>query len=156
MSKKSYVAALIGSGVGPSLTPPLHEREGARHGLSYVYRTVDITALGVSPDAVGDLVRAAHAFGFDGLNITHPCKQLVIPHLDELSAEAETLGAVNTVVFRSGRAIGYNTDVTGFARSFARGLPEELARTVVQLGAGGAGAAVATALLNLGADRPRR
>ncbi|HSE72025.1 MAG TPA: shikimate dehydrogenase, partial [Nocardioidaceae bacterium] len=80
--RTTYVAALIGSGVGPSLTPALHEREGARHGLRYTYKTVDISALGVPPQAVGDLVDAARAFGFDGLNITHPCKQLVLPHLD--------------------------------------------------------------------------
>jgi shikimate dehydrogenase len=151
--RTSYVAALIGSGVGPSLTPALHEREGARQGLSYAYRTVDITVLGVEPAQVGDLVAAARAFGFDGLNITHPCKQLVIPHLDDLAPEARALGAVNTVVFRDGRAIGHNTDVTGFARSFARGLSTAATELVVQVGAGGAGAAVATALLNLGAGR---
>lgn len=149
----SYVAALIGAGVGASLTPRLHEREGARHGLSYVYRTVDIVAMGLAADAVGDLVRAARVFGFDGLNVTHPCKQLVIPHLDTLSPEASALGAVNTVVFRDGRSIGHNTDATGFAKSFARGLPDAATGRVVQIGAGGAGAAVAHALLTLGADR---
>jgi shikimate dehydrogenase len=151
--RTTYVAALIGSGVGPSLTPALHEREGARHGLRYTYKTVDITALGVPPQAVGDLVDAARAFGFDGLNITHPCKQLVLPHLDALSPEAEALGAVNTVVLAGGRAVGHNTDVTGFARSFARGLPEARTGSVVQVGTGGAGAAVAHALLTLGTDR---
>lgn len=153
MSGQSYVAALIGSGVGPSLTPAMHEREGARHGLRYVYRTVDITALDVAPSEVGDLVRAARAFGFAGLNITHPCKQLVVPHLDDLSPEAAAVGAVNTVVFRDGKAVGHNTDVTGFASSFARGLPDAATRSVVQVGTGGAGAAVAHALLTLGTDR---
>jgi shikimate dehydrogenase len=149
----TYVAALIGSGVGPSLTPPLHEREGTRQGLNYVYRAVDITALEVAPERVGELVAAAQAFGFDGLNITHPCKQLVIPHLDALSPEAAALGAVNTVVFAEGRATGHNTDVTGFAKSLARGLPDATTERVVQIGAGGAGAAVATALLTLGTGR---
>jgi shikimate dehydrogenase len=149
----SYVAALVGAGIGPSLTPPMHEREGARQGLRYAYRTVDIGALDVAPEGVGELVAAARAFGFDGLNITHPCKQLVIPHLDALSPEAQALGAVNTVVFHDGRATGYNTDVTGFARSFARGLASAATDLVVQVGAGGAGAAVATAMLNLGTAR---
>jgi shikimate dehydrogenase len=107
--------------------------------------------LGVGPEAVGDLVRAARDLGFDGLNITHPCKQLVIDHLDELAPQAAALGAVNTVVFEGGRAIGHNTDVTGFAASFARGLPDVPLERVVQLGAGGAGAAVAHAVLTLGA-----
>lgn len=151
MTKDSYLVGLIGSGIGPSLSPALHEREADRQGLRYLYRLIDIEVLGVPPEAVGDLVRAARDLGFDGLNITHPCKQLVIPHLDGLSPQAEALGAVNTVVFEDGRAIGHNTDVTGFAASFARGLPDVPLERVVQLGAGGAGAAVAHATLTLGA-----
>ncbi|PSM43301.1 shikimate dehydrogenase [Streptomyces dioscori] len=151
MVKDSYLVGLIGAGIGPSLSPALHEREADRQGLRYLYRLIDIDALGVAPEAVGDLVRAARDLGFDGLNVTHPCKQLVIEHLDALSPQAEALGAVNTVVFDGGRAIGHNTDVTGFAASFARGLPDARLERVVQLGAGGAGAAVAHALLTLGA-----
>ncbi|MEV4159113.1 shikimate dehydrogenase [Nonomuraea dietziae] len=145
----SYLTGLIGSGIGPSLSPPLHEREAAHHGLSYVYRLLDTDVLGQD---VGELLRTARRFGYDGLNITHPCKQAVIPHLDELSEDARMLGAVNTVVFDGERAIGHNTDWTGFAESFARGLPDAPTRRVVQLGAGGAGAAVAHALLTMGAD----
>ncbi|WP_329569208.1 shikimate dehydrogenase [Streptomyces sp. NBC_01361] len=150
MSQDSCLVGLIGSGIGPSLSPALHEREADRQGLRHLYRLIDIDALGVSPDRVGDLVRAARAVGYDGLNITHPCKQLVIEHLDELAPQAEALGAVNTVVFEGGRAVGHNTDVTGFAASFARGLPDAPLDRVVQLGAGGAGAAVAHAVLTLG------
>jgi len=154
VAKDSYLVGLIGSGIGPSLSPALHEREADRQGLRYLYRTIDIDTLGVPPEAVGDLVRAARDLGYDGLNITHPCKQLVIPHLDGLAPQARALGAVNTVVFREdGRAVGHNTDVTGFAASFARGLPDVSLERVVQLGAGGAGAAVAHATLTLGAGR---
>jgi shikimate dehydrogenase len=153
LPQDSYLVGLIGSGVGPSLSPALHEREAGRQGLRYVYRLIDIDRLRAGPEAVGDLVRAARDLGFDGLNITHPCKQLVIPHLDALAPQAEALGAVNTVVFEDGRTVGHNTDVTGFAASFARGLPDAPLERVVQLGAGGAGAAVAHALLTLGAGR---
>lgn len=153
VTRDSYLVGLIGSGIGPSLSPALHEREADRQGLRYVYRLIDIDVLGAAPQAVGDLVRAARDLGFDGLNITHPCKQLVIEHLDALSPQAEALGAVNTVVFEGGRAVGHNTDVTGFAASFARGLPDVPLERVVQLGAGGAGAAVAHATLTLGAGR---
>ncbi|MFJ8539392.1 shikimate dehydrogenase [Streptomyces sp. NPDC093591] len=152
-AKDSYLVGLIGSGIGPSLSPALHEREADRQGLRYLYRLIDIDALGAAPEAVGDLVRAARDLGFDGLNITHPCKQLVLGHLDALAPQAEALGAVNTVVFEDGRAVGHNTDVTGFAASFARGLPDVPLEKVVQLGAGGAGAAVAHAMLTLGAER---
>ncbi|MEU1459876.1 shikimate dehydrogenase [Streptomyces sp. NPDC005727] len=154
MAKDSYLVGLIGSGIGPSLSPALHEREADRQGLRYLYRTIGIDTLGVPPEAVGDLVRAARDLGYDGLNITHPCKQLVVPHLDGLAPQARALGAVNTVVFgEDGRAVGHNTDVTGFAAAFARGLPDVSLERVVQLGAGGAGAAVAHATLTLGAGR---
>ncbi|MBW8794776.1 MAG: shikimate dehydrogenase [Streptomyces sp.] len=154
MAKDSYLVGLIGSGIGPSLSPALHQREADRQGLRYLYRLIDIDVIGVPPQAVGELVRAARDLGFDGLNITHPCKQLVIEHLDALAPQAEALGAVNTVVFEAdGRAVGHNTDVTGFAASFARGLPDAPLERVVQLGAGGAGAAVAHATLTLGAGR---
>jgi shikimate dehydrogenase len=151
----SYLIGLIGSGIGPSLTPLLHEREADRHALRLLYRIID---LGPQPgagaeDAAAELLHAARSVGFDGLNITHPCKQSVIKHIDELSQEAAQLGAVNTVVFRAGSAVGHNTDVTGFAQSFSRGLPGAPLDHVVQLGAGGAGAAVSHALLGLGTGR---
>ncbi|MFJ6080896.1 shikimate dehydrogenase [Streptomyces sp. NPDC092369] len=153
MAKDSFLVGLIGAGIGPSLSPALHEREADRQGLRYLYRRIDIDELGLRPEAVGELVRAARDLGFDGLNVTHPCKQLVIEHLDALAPQASALGAVNSVVFEDGRAVGHNTDVTGFAAAFARGLPDVPVERVVQLGAGGAGAAVAHAMLNLGAER---
>ncbi|MGP3937075.1 shikimate dehydrogenase [Nonomuraea sp. KM88] len=146
----SFLVGLIGSGIGPSLSPPLHEQEAVHHGLHYVYRLLDIDRVG---GELGELVRTARRFGYDGLNVTHPCKQAVIPFLDELSPDARMLGAVNTVVFDGDRAIGHNTDWTGFAESFARGLPDAPTSRIVQLGAGGAGAAVAHAMLTMGADR---
>lgn len=149
----SYLIGLIGSGIGPSLSPALHQREADHHGLRLLYRRIDIDRLGLGADAAGDLVRDARRLGYDALNITHPCKQTVIPHLDELSEDAAALGAVNTVVFDGERAIGHNTDWSGFAHSFARGLEDVPTRHITQLGAGGAGAAVAHALLTLGADR---
>ncbi|SDN44527.1 shikimate dehydrogenase [Klenkia soli] len=147
------VVGLIGSGIGPSLSPALHEAEADALGLRYVYRRLDIDVLGRAPEEVGELVRAAQLAGYDGLNVTHPCKQLVIEHLADLSPDALALGAVNTVVFTDGRAVGHNTDWSGFARNVDRGLPDAAVDRVVLLGAGGAGAAVAHALLTLGTDR---
>ncbi|NKE59806.1 shikimate dehydrogenase [Lentzea sp. PSKA42] len=145
----NYLIGLIGSGIGPSLSPALHEREAGELGLRYVYRLLDLDVIGLP---VGDLLTAARADGFDGLNVTHPAKQAILPHLDELVPEAAALGAVNTVVFKGGKAIGHNTDATGFARSLSRGLPDAKMKNVVLLGAGGAGAAVAHALLSLGTE----
>jgi shikimate dehydrogenase len=151
---KSYLVGLIGVGVGPSLSPPLHEHEAAALGLRYVYRLIDIGEAGLTAAAAApDLVRSARLFGFDGLNVTYPCKQAVIEGLDELSPDAAVLGAVNTVVIRDGHTTGYNTDWSGFARSLDRGLPGAAIGHVVLLGAGGAGSAVAYALARLGAER---
>jgi shikimate dehydrogenase len=96
------------------------------------------------------LLTAAERMGFGGLNITYPCKQAVIPLLHELSDGARALGAVNTVVLRDGKRIGHNTDLSGFAEGSKRGLPDAKRDRVVQMGAGGAGSAVAHALLGLG------
>ncbi|MDE3722904.1 shikimate dehydrogenase [Nocardiopsis sp. N85] len=147
---RSFLVGLIGSGIGPSLTPPMHEREADRLGRRLVYRTIDIDVWGLPPESVGELVRSAPRYGFDGLNITHPCKQAVLPHLDGLTPDAAALGAVNTVVFEGDSAIGHNTDWSGFLEAFEIGLPDAARERVVLLGAGGAGAAVAHALLTSG------
>ncbi|MEV5842272.1 shikimate dehydrogenase [Streptomyces sp. NPDC051985] len=154
MAQDSYLVGLIGSGIGHSLSPELHEREADRQGARYLYRLLDLAVLGMSPGDARRLVDAARDCGFNGLNITYPCKQLIVPHLDELSTTAARLGAVNTVVFRAdGRTVGHNTDITGFRAAFLRGLPGASVNHVVQLGAGGAGSAVAHALFDLGVAR---
>ncbi|MFE9859102.1 shikimate dehydrogenase [Streptomyces sp. NPDC005780] len=153
MTAGTYLVGLIGAGITTSLSPALHEREADRQGLRYLYKLLDLDVLGGGPERVGDVVRAARDLGYDGLNITHPCKQTVIPYLDALDPQADALGAVNTIVFRDGLATGHNTDVTGFGAAFVRGLPGAPVSHVVQLGAGGAGAAVAHALLALGTGR---
>ncbi|MGY1692699.1 shikimate dehydrogenase [Geodermatophilus sp. SYSU D01105] len=151
--RPGVLVGLVGTGIGPSLTPPLHEREADQLGLRYLYRRLDLDRLRRPATAIGEVLAAARLAGYDGLNVTHPCKQLVLPHLDELSPDAEALGAVNTVVLHEGRAVGHNTDWSGFARAFDRGLPDAALDRVALLGAGGAGAAVAHALLTLGTAR---
>ncbi|HTR11256.1 MAG TPA: shikimate dehydrogenase [Paraburkholderia sp.] len=151
-SAHSFLCGLIGSGIGGSLTPAMHEKEGRELGFNYVYRRIDLEALKLTPAALPELLLGAERMGYDGLNITYPCKQAVIELLDELSEDARALGAVNTVLLRDGKRIGHNTDWSGFARAFRRGLPDVSLEAVVQLGAGGAGAAVAHAALTMGAQ----
>jgi shikimate dehydrogenase len=147
---ESYLVGLVGDGVMPSLTPHMHEREADVQGLRCLYRPIDLLELGLPGEAVGGLLQSARNLGFNGLNITHPCKQLVLQHLDEVSPDAFRLGAVNTVVIEDGRFVGHNTDFSGFAAALASGLPGAALDRVVQLGAGGAGSAVAYALLTAG------
>jgi len=151
--RPAILVGLIGSGIQASRTPAMHEREGTEQGLRLVYRLIDLDVLRLGPEALEELLTAAERMGFSGLNITYPCKQAVVPRLDQLSPDARALGAVNTVVLKDGQRIGHNTDCSGFAESFRRGLPDVRRDNVVQLGAGGAGAAVAHALLAEGVGR---
>lgn len=146
----SVLLGLIGYGIQASLTPAMHEREADEQGIRAIYRLIDLQRLDLGVEALPELLTAAERMGFAGLNITFPCKQAVIPLLNELSEDAAALGAVNTVLLRDGKRIGHNTDLFGFAENVRRGLPGVKRDRVVQLGAGGAGSAVAHAALSLG------
>ena len=147
------LAGLIGAGIQASRTPAMHEHEGDAQGLRYLYRLIDLDQLKLDSNALPDLLMAAERMNYTGLNITFPCKQAIIPLLDELSPEARGIGAVNTVVLKDGKRIGHNTDCLGFAEGFRRGLKGVAVERVVQMGAGGAGAAVAHALLSEGVQQ---
>jgi shikimate dehydrogenase len=141
---------LVGAGIGPSLSPALHEREAAELGLRLHYRLLDLDELGLPAEGVGTVLARVRDEGFRGVNVTHPGKRLVLAHLDAVDPAAQEVDAVNTVVFTGGRAVGHNTDRIGFARGLRAGLPDARLDRVVLLGAGGAGAAVAHALRDLG------
>ena len=148
---ESFLCGLIGAGIQQSRSPALHEREAKEQGLALAYKLIDLEVLKVGVEGLPRLLDDAKRTGFNGLNITYPCKQAVISLLDDLSSEARALNAVNTVVISSnGRTTGHNTDWSGFAEGFRRGLPGAKLDRVVQLGAGGAGAAVAHAARKLG------
>ena len=148
VAMNSFLIGLIGSGIDGSLTPSMHEREGDRQGFRYMYKRIDIDRLGLDLSALPELLVAAEQMGFTGLNITHPCKQEVIRYLDELSDEASRIGAVNTVLFKKGRRIGYNTDGRAFVSSFQSSLRDVPHDSIVLMGAGGAGTAIAHSMLN--------
>lgn len=148
----SVLVGLIGEGIGPSRSPSMHEAEGAALGVRLVYRLIDLQRLRLGVQDLPMLLNAAEVMGFAGVNITHPCKQAVIPLLTRLSDDARALGAVNTVVFQDGERIGHNTDWHGFAAAFRLRMPNAPMARVVQLGAGGAGAAVAYGTLKMGAQ----
>jgi len=151
--RRSTLTGLLGQGVGPSLTPELHEREAQRHGLRSVYKVLDLTADETDPAQLRDLLAAAVRLGYDGLNVTHPIKQAMVPLVDRLAPEAAQIGALNTVVVTGSGTIGHNTDVSGFSRACREELEDASLAEVVLLGAGGAGTAVAHALAALGAAR---
>lgn len=148
---RKVLVGLIGAGIQRSLTPAMHEEEARQQGVQLHYQLIDLDSTGSTVEALPTLLDAMRIMGFAGLNITYPCKQAVIPLLDELSEEARAMGAVNTVVNRDGKLIGHNTDGSGWSWGFQRALPQADLRRVVLLGAGGAGSAIAHAVLRLSA-----
>ena len=148
---KKLLVGLIGAGIQRSLSPALQEEEARHHGLRLHYQLIDLDPAGVGNEALPGLIAAVRIMGFAGLNITFPCKQAVIPLLDRLSDEARAIGAVNTVVREGERLVGHNTDGPGWGWGFRRALPDADLSRVVLIGAGGAGAACADAVMRLGA-----
>ncbi|MFZ2102248.1 MAG: shikimate dehydrogenase, partial [Oricola sp.] len=139
---------LVGKGIQKSRTPAMHEAEGAAQGLKYSYRLFDTETIRPVVPRLEEIIRAAEICGYAGLNITYPYKVETVALLDELSEAAAAIGAVNTIVFRDGRRYGHNTDLWGFAESFRRNMAGVARGNVLLVGAGGAGAAVAHALVD--------
>jgi shikimate dehydrogenase len=144
---------LIGANIMGSLSPALFADAFAAAGIDGFYHLMDVDQLpGRSLAQLLDAIRTA---GFVGTNITFPFKQDIIPRLDAIDPQAAQVGAVNTVAIApDGRTTGYNFDRPGFRRSFEESLGRDSAKgaTVVQVGAGGAGRAVAFALMDLGVE----
>ncbi len=151
MMARRILVGLIGANIMKSLSPALHQDAFTAAGFEGFYHLMDVDQL--PGRSLRQLLDAARAAGFSGTNVTFPFKQDVLSLLDTVDPEARQIGAVNTVTFGAdGRTTGYNTDRRGFRRSFEEGLGRAAAEgaTVVQVGAGGAGRAVAFALMDLG------
>ncbi|ODU72104.1 MAG: shikimate dehydrogenase [Novosphingobium sp. SCN 66-18] len=146
-------SGLLGRAIMASRSPWLHEQEAKALGLDLTYELFDFTERGLDDADLPAIVARLRDEGFAGFNVTYPFKQAIIPLLDELSESAAMVGAVNTVAVHDGRLIGHNTDMPGFRDSLLAGLPDARLNHVIQLGAGGAGAAVANALLSLGVEQ---
>ena len=147
------LSGLLGRSILASRSPWLHEQEARAQGAVLTYELIDFTQRGLDDAALASVIDDVRHRGFAGFNVTYPFKQQAIASLDELDDSASIVGAVNTVAIRGGRLIGYNTDMSGFRQSVVEGLDGAAMDRVLQLGAGGAGAAVASALLSLGVGR---
>ena len=151
MTKPRFLIGLIGANIMKSLSPALHIEAFAAAGIEGYYHVMDVDVL--PGRRLPQLLEAVKTAGFCGTNVTFPFKQEVLSLLDEVDREAAQIGAVNAVTIAlDGRTKGYNTDRRGFRRSFEEGLGQASAEaaTVVLVGAGGAGRAVAFALMDLG------
>jgi shikimate dehydrogenase len=151
MSKRKVLLGLIGANIMGSLSPALFADAFAAAGIDGFYHLMDVDCL--RERRLPKLLDAIKAAGFSGTNITYPFKRDILPLLDAVDPEAAQIGAINTVaIAENGRTTGYNFDRRGWRHSFEESLGPESARgaTVVQVGAGGAGHAVAFALMDLG------
>jgi shikimate dehydrogenase len=145
------LVGLIGANIMKSLSPALHADALAAAGIDGFYHLMDVDQL--PGRRLPQLLDAVKVAGFVGTNVTFPFKQDVLALLDDVDREARQIGAVNTVTIApDGRTVGYNTDCRGWRLNFEEGLGRASAQgaTAVLVGAGGAGRAVAVALMELG------
>jgi shikimate dehydrogenase len=151
MTRRRILLGLIGRNIQGSLSPALFADAFAAAGIDGYYHLLDADHL--PGQRLPQLLDAMKIAGFAGANITYPFKQDIIPLLDAMDPEAAQVGAINTVAIApDGHTTGYNFDRHGWRNSFAESLGANSAKgaTVVQVGAGGAGRAVAFALIDLG------
>ena len=145
------LVGLLGANIQGSMSPALFAESFAEAGIDGYYHLLDADVLrGRRLPQLFDAIKTA---GFIGANVTYPFKQEIMPLLDAIDPSASQVGAVNTVVIApDGRTTGYNFDRAGWRNSFVASLGADSAenKTIVQIGAGGAGRAVAFALMDLG------
>ncbi|MSO69923.1 MAG: shikimate dehydrogenase [Alphaproteobacteria bacterium] len=148
LSGRAKLAGVMGWPVSHSRSPGLHGYWLEHYGVDGAY-----VPLAVVPDRLRDAIGGLVALGFRGVNLTLPHKEAALGHVDDLSATARRIGAVNTIVVGAdGKLRGDNTDAFGFLEHLKASAPQWRAdaRPVAVLGAGGAARAVIVALLDEG------
>lgn len=153
MTRRRILVGLVGANIMKSLSPPLFAAAFRSAGMDGYYHLMDVDQL--PGRKLPDLINAVRTAGFAMVNVTYPFKQDVKAMIDTMDQSAAQVGSVNTVAFApDGRTTGYNFDRAGFRRSFEEGLGRDSAngKTVVMIGAGGAGRAVGFAMMDLGAN----
>lgn len=144
MNLKSY--AVIGEKLGHSMSPAIHRQMLDMIDADGVYGILEIAR-----ENVPKIVDSLKVLGYAGVNVTVPYKQLIMPYLDEIDADAQAIGAINTIDFKNGKAVGYNTDCYGFTTMLQVAGIEVEGKDCVLVGGGGAGFAIITAFKNCGA-----
>lgn len=127
------LTALLGSPVAHSISPMMHNEAFRILGLDYVYLCFD-----VNEDTLPAAVEGLKTCGIRGFNLTMPNKNKIVELLDELSPEAQLIGAVNTVLNDNGKLTGYNTDGYGFMQSVRDAGHDITGKAVTVMGVGGA------------------
>ncbi len=140
ISGHTHLISLLGSPVAHSGSPATHNLSFEKLGVDAVYIVFD-----VKEDGVEKALQAMRTLeGWDGSNVTMPCKRAVIPYLDELDPAAELMNAVNVIDKKDGKLKGYNTDGVGFMTNLRKHGVTDKGATMTLVGIGGAGSAVLT------------
>jgi shikimate dehydrogenase len=150
LSGKTRLLGVIGHPISHTLSPRMHNAAFAASGLDYVYVALDVRPIDL-PEAVAGL----GALGFRGFNVTMPHKETILPLLDEVDGAARLSGAVNTVTIEDHTLRGTNTDINGFVEACREAGVSFAGGRVLLVGAGGAAAAIAVAVLGEGASELR-
>jgi len=135
---------LLGKTLSHSISPSLHNNGFRDLGLNAVYLMLE-----TKEKDLEEYIKSLKTLGFGGWNVTIPYKESIIPYLNGFSSLARASGAVNTVLNRSGRLTGYNTDVIGFQRQIEESGVKAKDKRAVVIGAGGAARAVIAAMVQL-------
>lgn len=143
---RTKLLGIIGYPIGHSLSPVLHTSLSKKYGLNFVYLAFEIL-----PEKFHFIKDVVLTLDIRGLNITIPYKEKIIPYLDEINPLAKHVGAVNTMVNKDGKLIGYNTDIYGFTKSLEE---EDLENEdVFIIGCGGVSRAIVCGLEELGVNK---
>lgn len=143
---------LIGENIAQSRAPHLHRLAGQLSGHSVTYNRLEPKTLGLTFEEV---LGQCETSGYRGVNVTHPYKEVAARLVSVADDRVGAIGAVNTVIFAPGGRQGFNTDVTGFKAAYRGIRGSESPGAVCVIGTGGAGRAIAFALLDLGAKELR-
>ncbi|HEV8050904.1 MAG TPA: shikimate dehydrogenase [Parachlamydiaceae bacterium] len=145
INPRTALFGLIGNPIDQSIGDQTHNAIMKDYGLEAVYMKMQVTPLELAP-----FMEYARSLPFCGISVTMPLKEAVIPFLDVLDPHAAAIGAVNTLVFKQGKILGYNTDGTGALNAIeSKCLVRD--KRIIIIGAGGAAKAIAYEALRRGA-----
>jgi len=144
ISTKTRICGLIGNPVEHSVSPEMHNAAFEKLGLNFIYLPFRVT-----PENLEKAILGMRGLGMVGFNVTMPHKASIMKFLDEIDKTAEKIGAVNTIVNKDGKLLGFNTDGPGALWAFQEAGVNFKNKKVVMLGAGGAAKAIAFYLMSL-------
>ena len=147
ISSKTKILGIFGYPIKHSFSPLMHNAAIENMGLDFVYLPFE-----VKTDNLSDAVSAIRIFNIAGVNVTIPHKENIVKYLDQISAEAKKIGAVNTIVNKNGKLSGFNTDYYGFLKSISEKITPRN-KNVLMLGCGGVAKAIALSLIDSKIDR---